>query len=339
MSSPSREHLLGYLLGALERTEHEQVAAELEANPALRAELRRLEDCLGRVGLDRVGLDKETRHLEPDHFDPPAGLAQRTCRLVAARREELVVTRQSWTVTPAERATAQNQRGMTWVNLLTVASVLIAGAAIFFPALNHSLEQAERAACQNNMRQIGFALHEYAERDPAGQVPRVELVGNGGVAGIYAPILAGKQLILDTATFLCPSMARTRKTHKLHVPTQEEIDKANGEALRELQRTMGGDYGYNLGYRVGNGVAPPSNSGRGEYVLLSDAPSDQRPGRQSDNHGGNGQNVLYEDGHIKFIRTLPSPQVPDDPFFNLDGRVGAGLNQNDHVIGASGDKP
>lgn len=334
MSSPSREHLLGYLLGALERTEHEQVAAELQANPALRAELRRLEDCLGRVGLHCAGHDEAGPDKEPDHFDPPAGLAQRTCRLVAARHQELVVTRQSWTV-----ATAESQRGMTWVNLLTVASVLIAGAAIFFPALNHSLEQAERAACQNNMRQIGFALHEYAERDPSGNVPRVELVGNGGVAGIYAPLLAGKQLILDTATFLCPSMARTRKSHKLHVPTQEEIDQANGEALRELQRTMGGDYGYNLGYRVGNEVVPPCNSGRCEYVLLSDAPSNQQPGRQSANHGGNGQNVVYEDGHIKFIRTIPSPQLPDDPFFNLEGRVGAGLNQNDHVIGASGDRP
>lgn len=324
MSSPSREHLLGYLLGALERTEHEQVEAEIEANPALRAELRRLEACLGRVGLDE----------EPEHFDPPAGLAQRACRLVADRRKEYVVTRQSWTV-----ATAESQRGMTWVNLLTVASVLVAGAALFFPALNHSLEQSQRAACQNNLRQIGFAAHEYAERDPSGNFPRVQPVGNSGVAGIYAPLLVGKQLILDTATFLCPSMARTRKSHKLHVPTQEEIDQASGEALEELQRTMGGDYGYSLGYRLGDELLPPCNSGRCDYILMGDAPCDTMPGRRSVNHGGHGQNLLYEDGHIKFIRTIPCPQLPDDPFYNLDGRVGAGLNRNDSAIGASHERP
>ena len=324
MSSPSREHLLGYLLGALERTEHEQVEAEIEANPALRAELSRLEACLGRVGLDE----------EPEHFDPPAGLAQRACRLVAERRKEYVVTRQSWTV-----ATAESQRGMTWVNLLTVASVLVAGAALFFPALNHSMEQSERAACQNNMRQIGFALHEYSERDPNHSFPPVELVGHDSSAGIYAQILAGKQLILDTATFLCPSMSRTRPSNKLHIPTDEEIEQADEEALRELQKEMGGDYGYNMGYRKGNHVVPPTNSGRSNYALLTDAPSDSQPNRQSANHGGRGQNVLYEDGHIKFIRSLPSPQLPDHPFYNLNGRVGAGLNINDHVIGASGDRP
>jgi hypothetical protein len=324
MSSPSREHLLGYLLGALERTEHEQVAAELKANPALAAEMRHLEECLGRVGLDE----------EPAHFDPPGGLAARTCRVVAERRERVVIARQNWTAAPVE-----SQRSMTWVNLLTVASVLIAGAALFFPALNHSLEQAERAACQNNLRQIGLALHEYSEREPSRSFPRVETVGNRGVAGIYAPILASKQLILDTATFLCPSMSSQRRQAKLHIPTPEEIDAANGAALRELHQTIGGDYGYNMGYWQGDQLMAPCNNGRCDYALMSDAPSDLLPGRQSANHNGRGQNVLYEDGHIKFISKFPSPQLPDDPFYNLQRRVAAGLNASDHVVGASSDQP
>jgi hypothetical protein len=325
MSSPSREHLLGYLLGALERTEHEQVEAELETNPALRAEMQRLEVCIGRVGLDEA----------PAHFDPPVDLAVRTCRLVANRREQaVVVTRQSWTV-----ATPAGQSSMTWVNLLTVASVLVAGAAIFFPALNHSLVQAERAACQNNLRQVGFALHEYRERDPAGRLPQVELVGNRGVAGFYAPLLMSKQLILDSATFLCPSLARTRRTPTLHVPTPEEIDAANEELLRQYHETMGGDYGYNLGYREGDREMPPCNGDHCDYPLMTDAPSDSQPGRRSANHGGFGQNVLHGDGHIKFIRTVPCPELPDDPFYNLEGRVGAGLNRTDSCIGGGSDRP
>jgi hypothetical protein len=324
MSSPSREHLLGYLLGALERTELEQVEAELESNPQLRTELRRLEHSLGRVGLAD----------EPEHFDPPVDLAARTCRLVATRREAVVVTRQSWSV-----ATAGSRQDMTWVNLLTVASVLIAGAAIFFPALNHSLEQAQRATCQNNLRQIGFALHEYSERDPQHRFPQIERTGNRGFAGFYAPLLVSRQLILDSATFLCPSTANERRERSLHILTPEEIDALTGSALTQAQQTMGGDYGCNMGYTENGEHFAPENSGRSDYVLISDAPSDELPGRRSTNHGGDGQNLLYEDGHIKFIGTLPCPLVPDDPFYNLERRVGAGLNRTDHCIGASCDRP
>ena len=75
MSTSSREHLLGYLLGALEPTEQEQVEAELDLDPALRAELDRLAGCVGSLGLTD----------QPLQFDPPAGLAVRTCRYVAAQ--------------------------------------------------------------------------------------------------------------------------------------------------------------------------------------------------------------------------------------------------------------
>ena len=73
MSSPSREHLLGYLLGALSPDEHEQVETEINQNPALQAEMQRLKACVENVGLAD----------ERPAFDPPAGLAERTCRFVA----------------------------------------------------------------------------------------------------------------------------------------------------------------------------------------------------------------------------------------------------------------
>ena len=64
------------------------------------------------------------------------------------------------------------------------------------------------------------------------------------------------------------------------------------------------------------------------------------PGRQSANHGGRGQNVLFEDGSIRFIRHVPDPpHLPDDPFHNLDGEVAAGRAFDDAVIGASSDRP
>lgn len=326
MSSPSREHLLGYLLGALERTEHEQVDAEVQSNPELRDELRRLESLIGCVGLAD----------EPAQYDPPAGLAVQTCRLVALQAQAAVVpASREWAGAPA----FAGQRNFAWTDLLTAVAVLIAAAALFFPALNHSLEQAEVAACQNHLRQIGLALHEYSSLEPSGSFPRIELAGNRGVAGAYAPILVGQQLVLDSRVFLCPSSGLTGRGRNLHIPTPEELDKAAGEMLANFHQNMGGDYGYNMGYTQDGDLVAPRNASRPEYVLLADAPSDSQPGRRSANHRGRGQNVLYEDGRVQFIGGSSWPEVLDDPFHNRAGRVAAGLDASDHVLGASCDRP
>ena len=66
MNSPTRDHLLGYLLKALAPEEQEQVETELNQNPSLRAELRQIESRLGQMGLGN----------EREYVDPPAGLAQ-----------------------------------------------------------------------------------------------------------------------------------------------------------------------------------------------------------------------------------------------------------------------
>ena len=68
-----REQLLGYLLGALDAAEARQVEAELDANPALRVEMSRYQELLSRLGMDE----------EPEEFDPPRGLADRTVEFVA----------------------------------------------------------------------------------------------------------------------------------------------------------------------------------------------------------------------------------------------------------------
>src|SRR5438477_7028563 len=129
MSSPSREHLLGYLLKALSPDEHEQVESELDQNPSLRAEMHRLESCIGQIGLAE----------KPGQVDPPAGLAARTCRFVAAQAVQPVVT-------PAGTIAYQSiepQWRFTWSDFVTMAAVVIAAASLFFPALSFSRFQAQ----------------------------------------------------------------------------------------------------------------------------------------------------------------------------------------------------
>jgi hypothetical protein len=320
MSSPSREHLLGYLLGALERREAEQVETELESNPQLRQELQRLERSLGAVGLAE----------EPETFDPPPGLAVATCQFVRVRAQQ---------VQPAGSMWELDYRRLTLADVITAAAVILAAVTLFLPALSHSRFQSQIAVCQNHLRQIGFALHEFSSLQPDGSYPAVESEGKRSAAGIYAPTLVGNQLIDDERVFGCPTSPRALAGRKLHVPTDEELAAAEGISLQQLKQTMGGDYGYNMGYLEDGKLVTPSEGSRDGYALLADAPSDEQPGRRSLNHDGRGQNVLYEDGRTQFLWGQPWPKLLDDPFHNLQGEVAAGLGPTDHVLGASGDRP
>jgi hypothetical protein len=325
MSSPSREHLLGFLLGALERTEQEQVEAELDQNPALRAELDRLEGCIGRLGLDE----------EPQPFDPPVGLATRTCRFVAVQSERQV------TLAATSRAAnaIETGRKFRWLDLAVAAAVLVAVSSLFFPALSYSRFQSHVTTCQNQLRLIGQGLHDFSELQPDGSFPGPEASGNRAAAGVVAPLLVSNRLVSNSGVFLCPSSQIIRRAAGFQVPSLEELDLATGVTLVALQRRMGGDYGYNMGYARDEKLVKPCNSRREDYVLVGDAPSDLQPGRVSGNHHGRGQNVLYEDGHVKFVVQVEKSRQIDDPFHNREGWVAAGVDGDDAVLGASADHP
>ncbi|MDX1944756.1 MAG: hypothetical protein SFU86_05055 [Pirellulaceae bacterium] len=323
--TPTREHLLGYLLQALERTEEAQVEQELQNSPLLRQELEALSRCLGRIGLDE----------RPEHFEPPVGLATRTCEFVAA--QTLVAPASS---RRGAALTMQLDGGsrLRWVDLLAAAAVLLVAATLFFPALSYSHFQADVVMCQNRLRELGAAMHEYSHQDPRHQFPAIAPEGNRGVAGVYAPTLVSHQLVTDPRAFACPSSSLARDG-QLKLPTLAELDSFTGPALARYQQTMGGDFGYSLGYTRGDSLVPPADKQRQQYVLLGDAPSDQQPGRASANHGGRGQNLLYEDGHITWIPNPVGPTLRDDPFHNHRGQVAAGIDEEDAVLGASFDRP
>ncbi|HMC11085.1 MAG TPA: hypothetical protein VKH44_07335 [Pirellulaceae bacterium] len=323
MSSPSRENLLGYLLQSLAPDEHEQVEAELNQNPTLRAEMRRLEACLGQIGLGD----------EPERLEPPAGLAARTCQFVAAQTSQTVTRAGALVIHGAER-----ERRFTWSDFVTTAAVVVAAASLFFPALSFSRFQAQIATCQNQLRLIGFGLHEYSDRQPDHSFPGPEVEGNRAAAGIVAPLLVSRKLA-DSRMFLCPASSVLHDIADFRVPLPEELDRAVGQELKAMKRSMGGDYGFNMGYVEDGKLLRACNARRGGYVLAGDAPSNSQPRRVSGNHRGRGQNVLYEDGRVQFLPHLPSPQILDDPYHNRDGWVSAGLDRDDAVLGASNDPP
>jgi hypothetical protein len=219
---------------------------------------------------------------------------------------------------------------------LVAGGICIAASLLVFPAISRSQFNARLAACQNNLREVGSALSQYSEIH-AGLFPVVPQQGRLAVAGMYAPTLREAGLLANPAHLICPESPLAGEGD-LTLPTLEDVQQAEPEQLPRLYRRLGGSYGYTLGYVSGGVYRGHRNQGRSNFALMADAPDEDTAGRSA-NHGCCGQNVLFEDMHVGFLKTCRLAECDDHIYMNAHGLVGAGIGPDDAVIGRSPARP
>src|SRR6478672_547170 len=148
-----RELLISYLLGELNAAERQDLEAQLQESPQLRAELAELRSCFAA-------------NQDDDLFAPdaPTGLASRTAGLVVGGEgpSESAILRREAALSQAGDPPS-GILGWSLADLTVAGGVMLAVSMLLFPALRNSRDGTRQVGCQNHLRQMSVLIGGYAE--------------------------------------------------------------------------------------------------------------------------------------------------------------------------------
>lgn len=317
-----KNELVGYVLRALEKDEHEYVDGQLSKNPSLHRDMEVLRDSLEPLKADE------------GHIEPPDGLASRCCDEVRRQRANRPMPAPS----PAADPFAQNSSSRSkwsFTDFTIAAGILIALGIVAVPTVNHSRFNAQLMGCQNNLRNLGQALHNFADASPQKSFPAIAQQKPQGFTGSYATTLVSDGYVADHTTFLCPSARPGSGNASCQLPGLVQLESSKNKSELDQVLDSGGSYAYTLGYRNGGGYHATRNQNRPTFALMADSPCPSHEYRQTSSHGSLGQNVLFEDGHVGYEENCNLIECRDDDFFhNRENQIAPGLDEDDAVVGS-----
>lgn len=321
------ELLIGYLLDALDEPAQRQVETHLAQHPEARDKLALLQQALAPLAADQ------------EAPAPPVHLVERTLAKIAA---QICTPGKPGDLPQAPLvAPTAGSAGRSWwrrADILVAACLLVTVGGVGLTVLG-SMRAPTSAAmvveCKNNLRQFFFALEHY--RGQHRRYPDVALEAPRDVAGMVVPILADAGVLSDSASIRCPGLGDPLKGHI----TLASLRKMSADEFSKYAPSLSLCYAYSLGYREGDAYHAPGDAPQASWSqlpIMADRPPAEGIWRNSINHGGTGQNVLFADGHVRFL-PLRTVGAGDDIFINRDGKVAAGLDATDVVLGYSSARP
>jgi prepilin-type N-terminal cleavage/methylation domain-containing protein/prepilin-type processing-associated H-X9-DG protein len=99
------------------------------------------------------------------------------------------------------------QSGFTLIELLVVIAIIALLAAILFPVFARARENARRASCQSNLKQMALGVKQYIQ-DYDERYPQVDFTGAASPDGSRGWTVALQPYLKSTQILQCPSDAQ-----------------------------------------------------------------------------------------------------------------------------------